>query len=149
MSAFCFYVISRSSNEQEKRALCNCLLDRLSVTHISQHITSSGVTLPFGAPLLIFFAAPTKILVSKKQQKKVATFFSVFLKGFLHPWGFSYPKYFFCVDRTLSWPRYGPFYCLVERLKNSKFCNMPLPPPPPPPPPKVPPLHSRGSRSGR
>ena len=37
----------------------------------------SGVTLPFGAPLLIFLPAPTKFLLSpkKKKQKKVATFF--------------------------------------------------------------------------
>ena len=65
---------------------------------ISQFFTqvSSGVTLPFGAPLLIFCRPHKFFTVSKKKKKKkVATFFSVFLIGFLHPWSFLYPQIFF------------------------------------------------------
>ena len=132
MSAFCFYVISRSSNEQEKRALCNCLLDRLSVTYITTHheATSSGVTLPFGAPLLIFFAAPTKILVSKK--KKGRHFFFGFSYRLLAPLGLFVPQIFFSRRPNAKlaeiWSILLPSRTIF-RLKNSKFCNMPPPPP--------------------
>ena len=99
---------------------------------------SSGVTLPFSAPLLIF-AAPTNFLLSpkkkKKKKKKGRHFFSVFLIGFLPPWSFLYPKYFFRVDRTLSWPRYGRFCYFVKRFFVQKnlslvMCRPPKVPPP-------------------
>ena len=78
----------------------------------------SGVTLPFGAPLLTF-CRPHKFFShqkKKKKKKKVATFFSVFLIGFLPPGPFCTPKYFFRVGRTLSWPRYGTFCYFVKRF---------------------------------
>ena len=62
-------------------------------------------------PQIFYCLQKTK---KKKKKKKVATFFSVFLIGFLPPWSFLYPKYFFRVDRTLSWPRYGTFCCFVK-----------------------------------
>ena len=67
--------------------------------HIKNIVPSSGVMLPFVAPLLIFFAALTKILLSpKKTKKKVATFFSVFLIGFLPP---PPPPVAFCTSKYI------------------------------------------------
>ena len=68
-----------------------------------------------------FFCRPHKFFTvskkkKKKKKKKVATFFSLFLIGFLPPYSFLYPQIFFHVDRTLSWPSYGSFCCFVKRF---------------------------------
>ena len=96
--------------------------------------TPSGVTLPFGAPLLIF-CRPHKFFSlqkkkKKKKKKKVATFFSVFLIGFFPPAAFCTPKYFF--SRRPNAKLADIWYILllchkIFRLKNCKFANMPPP----------------------
>ena len=101
-------------------------------------------------PPCSFFAAPTNFLLSpkkkkKKKKKKVATFFSVFLIGFLPPWSFLYPQIFFSrrPNAKLADIWYILLLCQkIFRLTNCKFGNMP-------PPYGAAPLHSRGSRGGR
>ena len=94
------------------------------------YLVGSGVTLPFGAPLLIFCRPHKFFTVSKKKKKKVATFFSVFLIGFLPPWSFLYPQIFF--SRRPNAKLVEIWYILllcqkIFRLKNCKFGNMPPP----------------------
>ena len=70
----------------------------------------SGVTLPFGAPLLIFCRPPG---------------------------AFCTPKYFFRVDRMLSWPRYGTFSYFVKRFFVTKNVSLVIFRPPKVPPPCI------------
>ena len=71
-----------------------------------------------------FFCRPHKFFtVSKKKTKNIKKgrhFFFGFSYRLLAPppppGAFCTPKYFFRVDRKLSWPRYGPFCCLVEQF---------------------------------
>ena len=100
----------------------------------------SGVTLPFGAPLLIFcrphkFFTVSKKKRKKKTKKKVTTFFSVYLIGFLPPCSFLYPQIFFSrrPNAKLAEIWYTLLLCQkIFRLKNCKFGNMPPPKVPPP-----------------
>ena len=92
----------------------------------------SGVTLPFGAPCS-FFAAPTNFLLSpkkKKKKEKVATFFSVFLIGFLPPWSFLYPQIFFSRRPNAKLADIWYIFLLCQKIfryKKCKFGNMPPP----------------------
>ena len=92
--------------------------------------------LPFGAPLFIFLPPPTKFLLSPKKKNLGRHFFSGFSYRILDPLElFLPPNIFFCGDQTLSWPRCGPFCCLVERFfvkktVNSVICRPPKVPSP-------------------
>ena len=87
----------------------------------------------FLPPPQIFYCLQKK--EKKKKKEKVATFFSVFLIGFLPPWSFLYPQIFFSrrPNAKLADIWYILLLCQkIFRLTNCKFGNMP--------PPKVPPL---------
>ena len=83
------------------------------------------------------FLPPPQIFycLQKKKEKKGATFFSVFLIGFLPPWSFLYPQIFFSrrPNAKLAELWYILLLCqTIFRLKNCKFGNMPphkVPPP--------------------
>ena len=131
-------IVSWMSHCKISQFLCVVTISLRVITSVLPHLLNkrgnmlSGVTLPFGAPLLIFCRPHKFFTVSKKKKKKkkVATFFSVFLIGFFPPAAFCTPKYFFRVDRTLSWPTYGTFCYFVTTFfvfKNCKFANMPPP----------------------
>ena len=92
----------------------------------------SGVTLPFGAPLLIF-CRPHKFFycLQKKKKKKKKK------KGRHFFFGFCTPKYFFRVDRTLSWPRYGTFSYFVKTFFVLKTVSLVICRPPKVPPPCI------------
>ena len=98
----------------------------------------------FLPPPQIFLLSPKK-KKKKKKKKKVATFFSVFLVGFLPPWSFLYPQIFFSRRPNAKLAEIWYIFLLCQnifRFKNCKFGNMP-------PPSGAAPLHSRGSRGGR
>ena len=108
-------------------------------------ILTSGVTLPFGAPLLIFCHPHKFFTVSKKQNKKGRHFFFGFSYRLFAPLELFLPQIFFSrrPNAKLAEIWYILLLCQkIFRLKNCKFGNMP-------PPLRCRPLHSRGSRGGR
>ena len=95
----------------------------------------SGVTLPFGAPLLNFCRPHKFFTVSKKKKKKGRHFFFGFSYRLLAPWSFLYPQIFFSrrPNAKLAEIWYILLLCQkIFRLKNCKFGNMPPPKVPPP-----------------
>ena len=77
-----------------------------------------------------FLPPPQFFYCLQKKKKKVATFFSVFLIGFLPPWSFLYPQIYFSrrPNAKLAEVWYILLLCQkIFRLKNCKFGNMPPP----------------------
>ena len=93
----------------------------------------SGVTLPFGAPLLIFCRPHKFFTVSKKKKKKKKKgrhFFFGFSYRLLAPCSFLYSQIFFSrrPNAKLADIWYILLLCQkIFRLKNCKFGNMPPP----------------------
>ena len=132
--------IFSANNEQGTRIFTlglhySCIPSYNNIFKIFSNSPASGVTLPFGAPLLIF-CRPHKFFYclqkkkKKKKKKKVATFFSVFLIGFLPPWSFLYPQIFFSRRPNAKLAEIWYIFLLCQnifRFKNCKFGNMPPP----------------------
>ena len=73
-----------------------CLSHNFSIEEFWGGIRPQWRNVAIWCPLLIFLPPPTNFLLSPNKQKKVATFFSVFLIGFLPLLGaFCTPKYIF------------------------------------------------------
>ena len=91
------FVLFAMFSREDKIFIVEKWYETRSLAFIRRAFRHSGVTLPFGAPLLIFFAAPHKFLtVSKKiEKKRVATFFFGFSYRLIAPLELFVPQIFF------------------------------------------------------
>ena len=122
---------------------CNYFALRLKMWAMNainiSNVQYSGVTFTIWCPLLIFCRPHKFFTVSKKKKKKkkkkVATFFSVFLIGFLPPWTFLYPQIFFSRRPTAKLAEIWYILLLCQKIFRLKTVSLVICRPPKVPPP--------------